>query len=50
MSLYRIFFTNPSIIPPSNNPDPVQIIIEFYRTIPPTFMNGFEDDLGTGLP
>lgn len=46
--MYRIYFTNPSYIPPSNNPNPVTLVVKFYRTIPPVFTNGFEGDLGTG--
>lgn len=48
MALYRIAFTNPLLIPPSNNLDPVQLILEFYRYVSDTFANGFARDLGTG--
>lgn len=48
MACYRIFFNNPTYIPPSNNPNPVKMTVRFYRTIWPTFTNGFEGDLGTG--
>lgn len=41
-ALYRIFFTNPTYIPPSNNPDPVTMTLKFYRVISATFTNGFE--------
>jgi len=50
MSVYRIFFNNPSYIPPSDNPNPVRMVLMFHRVIWPTFDNGFEGDLGTGLP
>ncbi|CAD8140771.1 unnamed protein product [Paramecium octaurelia] len=50
MSVFRLYFTNTITIPPSDNPDPISIIVLFHRTIWPTFTNGFEQDLGTGLP
>lgn len=49
MSVYRVYFNNPTYIPPSNNPNPVKMILKFHRTIFPDFDNGFEGDLGTGL-
>lgn len=40
--LYIIYFTNPTYIPPSNNPNPVTLTIQFYRVVSATFTNGFE--------
>lgn len=31
MSVYRLFFTNTIYIPPADNPDPIALIISFYR-------------------
>jgi hypothetical protein len=41
-ALYRIYFTNPTLILASNNPDPVSMTLYFYRVVLPTFSNGFE--------
>lgn len=49
-ALYKLYFQVPVFVPPSDNADPVQMIIEFSRAILPEFSHGFAEDLGTGLP
>ena len=49
LTLVRIYFSFPANVAASNTPTNPTIIVEFARAVLPTYTQGFETDLKTGL-